>query len=82
MSFNNHDSKKEVNHEEFVPVEVLEEKNRLGSAVLVDSNLMNDAYAGENREHEMGIMESLKAHPMACLWAFVFCFTIVGVDAR
>lgn len=80
MSFNNSDSKREVDHEDFVPVEVLQEKNAFNSEVLVDHNLMNDAYQGENREHEMGVLESLKAHPMACLWAFIFCFTIVRVN--
>ncbi|KAJ4388943.1 hypothetical protein N0V93_006405 [Gnomoniopsis smithogilvyi] len=43
----------------------------------VDPNILNDAYQGENREHEMGSWEAAKKHPMACLWAFIFCFTIV-----
>lgn len=44
----------------------------------VDPNILNDAYQGENREHEMGSWEAAKKHPMACLWAFIFCFTIVS----
>lgn len=44
----------------------------------VDPNILNDAYQGENREHEMGSWEAAKKHPMACMWAFIFCFTIVS----
>ena len=51
------------------------------SEVLVDKNLMSDAFQGENREHEMGVWEAVKNYPMACLWAFVFCFTIVSGPA-
>jgi hypothetical protein len=43
---------------------------------------MNNAYEAENREHEMGLWEAVKDHPMACFWAFVFCFTIVSTYAR
>lgn len=56
----------------------LEEKNALHSDVLVDAHLMQEAFDGENREHEMGLWEAVKTHPMACLWAFIFCFTIVS----
>ncbi|KAI5464428.1 general substrate transporter [Mariannaea sp. PMI_226] len=45
--------------------------------VLGDSDLMNDAFEGETREHEMGVWESVKCHPWACFWAFIMCFTIV-----
>lgn len=45
------------------------------------NNVMDDAlanaYDGENREHSMGVWEAVKLHPMACFWAFLFCFTIV-----
>ncbi|KAJ5247414.1 hypothetical protein N7468_002397, partial [Penicillium chermesinum] len=44
---------------------------------LKNEDLMNDAFAGEIREHEMGTWESVKTHPWACLWAFIMCFTIV-----
>lgn len=46
---------------------------------LDDKDLMNEAFQGENAEHEMGLWESAKAHPMACVWAFIFCFTIVSL---
>ncbi|KAF3401691.1 General alpha-glucoside permease [Penicillium rolfsii] len=45
--------------------------------ILDDTNLLNDAFAGENKEHEMGVWEAAKKHPWACLWAFTMCFTIV-----
>lgn len=45
--------------------------------VLANPELMNDAFDGENREHEMGVWEAAKSHPWACFWAFIFCFTIV-----
>ncbi|KAF6803482.1 maltose permease [Colletotrichum musicola] len=45
--------------------------------VLADSDLMNDAFAGEAKEHEQGLWESVKTHPKACFWAFIMCFTIV-----
>ncbi|KAF4976655.1 hypothetical protein FZEAL_6717 [Fusarium zealandicum] len=47
------------------------------SAVLKDSDLMNDAVDGENREHEEGVWEAVKSQPWACFWAFIMCFTIV-----
>lgn len=56
----------------------LREKGLRGSAVLVNSDLMNNAYAGEDAEHQMGVWEAAKSHPMACFWAFIFCFTIVS----
>ncbi|KAJ5145686.1 uncharacterized protein N7515_000250 [Penicillium bovifimosum] len=54
-----------------------EKADVLHSEVLVDSDLMNDAFDGENREHEMSTWEAAKKHPWACLWAFTMCFTIV-----
>ncbi|KAM6529750.1 hypothetical protein FALCPG4_007878 [Fusarium falciforme] len=47
------------------------------SEVLKNSDLMNDAFDGENREHELGVWEATKKHPWACFWAFIMCFTIV-----
>ncbi|CAI7640547.1 unnamed protein product [Penicillium glandicola] len=47
------------------------------SEVLVNSDIMNDAFDGENREHEMSTWLAIKSHPWACLWAFTMCFTIV-----
>lgn len=51
-----------------------EKKN---SEVLINQDLLSNAYDGENREHAMGVWEAVKLHPMACFWAFLFCFTIV-----
>jgi SP family general alpha glucoside:H+ symporter-like MFS transporter len=45
--------------------------------ILANQDLMNDAFDGENREHEMGLWAAVKAHPWACFWAFTMCFTIV-----
>ncbi|KAL6872197.1 general substrate transporter [Trichoderma novae-zelandiae] len=47
------------------------------SEILGNHDLMNDAFNGENREHEMGVWQAVKSHPWACLWAFIMCFTIV-----
>jgi hypothetical protein len=46
--------------------------------VLSEKEIMTDAQNAETREHEMGLWEAVKDHPMACFWAFVFCFTIVS----
>lgn len=46
--------------------------------VLASSDLMNDAFEGENAEHSEGIWTAFKSHPWACFWAFVMCFTIVS----
>ncbi|KAJ5242047.1 uncharacterized protein N7469_000374 [Penicillium citrinum] len=45
--------------------------------VLANPELMNDAFEGENLEHQMGSWEAAKKHPWACFWAFMMCFTIV-----
>lgn len=45
--------------------------------VLTNKDLMNEAIERENEEHEMGVWEAAKSHPKACIWAFIFCFTIV-----
>lgn len=50
------------------------------SEVLKNSDLMNDAFDGENREHELGVWEATKKHPWACFWAFIMCFTIVSTS--
>lgn len=57
------------------------EKSRLeveNAEVLTKPDLMNDAFDGEKREHEMGLWEAAKSHPWACFWAFIMCFTIVS----
>ena len=46
--------------------------------VLDDKDLLNNAFAGENKEHEMGVWDAVRKHPWACLWAFTMCFTIVS----
>lgn len=46
--------------------------------VLANPDLMKDAFAAEEREHEMGVWEAVKKHPKACFWAFIMCFTIVS----
>ncbi|KAJ6104766.1 hypothetical protein N7523_011086 [Penicillium sp. IBT 18751x] len=55
----------------------VEKADVLHSEVLVNSDLMNDAFDGENREHQMGVWQAAKQHPWACFWAFTMCFTIV-----
>ncbi|EED24629.1 hexose carrier protein, putative [Talaromyces stipitatus ATCC 10500] len=54
-----------------------EKADILHSEVLGNADLMNDAFDGENREHEMGVWEAAKTHPWACFWAFIMCFTII-----
>ena len=54
----------------------------LKADVLATPELMNDAFDGENREHEERIWASVKSHPWACLWAFIMCFTIVSLHSR
>lgn len=55
----------------------LHEKKIQQSDLLINQDLLSSAYDGENREHSMGVWEAVKLHPMACFWAFLFCFTIV-----
>ena len=49
-----------------------------GSEVLGNQELMNDAFDGENEEHQEGVWSAAQKHPWACFWAFVMCFTIVS----
>lgn len=37
-----------------------------------------DAIEAENAEHNMTVMEAVKAYPMASFWAFVMSCTIVS----
>lgn len=37
-----------------------------------------DAVAAEDAEHSMGVLEAVRAYPMATFWAFVMSCTIVG----
>lgn len=63
---------------EDVDVKELKEHNAYNSDVLVDKDLMVGAYDAENKEHEQTFWQAIKSHPMACLWAFIMCFTIVS----
>jgi len=60
-----------------VDVEQAKEHHIHHSEVLEDKGLMNEAFQGENAEHEMTLWQAAKNHPMACMWAFIMCFTIV-----
>ena len=82
MSSGTVEPKQELHQDDsHVEVEDLKEKSIRHSEVLVNADLMTEAYRGENDEHEMSLWESVKSHPMACMWAFIFCFTIVS-DTR
>ena len=41
-----------------------------------------DAVAAENAEHNMTVLEAVRAYPMASFWAFVMSCTIVSSLAR
>ena len=58
------------------------EKRIHDSEVLVNKDLLNEAYHAENLEHEQGVWDAVKSHPKACFWAFIMCFTIVSRVAR
>ncbi|KAF7551091.1 hypothetical protein G7046_g7807 [Stylonectria norvegica] len=49
----------------------------LHSEILINQDLLIEAFDGENREHQQGVWSAAKSHPWACLWAFLMCFTIV-----
>ena len=78
MSSGSLDQKREAPDTAPVHVQDLEEKNTLQSEILVNPELMNDAFGGENREHQMGMWAAVKTHPKACFWAFIMSFTIVS----
>lgn len=65
-----------INEKKFDPE--LNEQGVAHHEALDDKDLLQASYEAETRENEMGVLEAVKAHPMACFWAFVFCFTIVG----
>ncbi|KAJ5915774.1 hypothetical protein N7454_010915 [Penicillium verhagenii] len=72
MSAGSFDQKSEIE-----PKAEAQQIDVLHAEVLGNADLLKDAFDAENREHEMGVWESVKAHPWACLWAFTMCFTIV-----
>ncbi|KAK0104445.1 hypothetical protein ONS95_004734 [Cadophora gregata] len=41
------------------------------------SDFKADAIEAENTEHNMGVLEAVKAYPMASLWAFIMSCTII-----
>jgi MFS transporter, SP family, general alpha glucoside:H+ symporter len=82
MSLGSIDQKNEAHNAAPVNAQDLEEKNGLHSEILVNPELMNDAFDGENREHEMGMWAAVKTHPKACFWAFIMSFTIVSPIVR
>jgi MFS transporter, SP family, general alpha glucoside:H+ symporter len=59
--------------------EELQKEDVHHSEVLVNADLMNDAFDGENEEHEQGTWAAIKSHPWAFFWAFTLCFTIVSL---
>jgi len=73
----------EPKRDETIAVEDGNREKSMGqhSEILVDKEIMTDAQNAETREHEMTLWEAVKDHPMACFWAFVFCFTIVSAGA-
>lgn len=42
------------------------------------SDYKADAVEAENAEHEMGVLEAVRAYPMASFWAFIMSFCIVS----
>lgn len=72
-------TKESLSQSEHVDIrEDLKEKDLQHSEVLVNPDLMHDAFDGENREHEMGVWEAVQTYPWACFWATLMCFTIVS----
>lgn len=59
-----------------VEVQQLKEKDTLRSEILVNKDLMTDAFQGEDSEHNQTLWQAVKSHKMACFWAFVMCFTM------
>ena len=42
------------------------------------SDYKADAIEAEEQEHNMGVLEAVRAYPMATLWAFIMSCTIVS----
>jgi hypothetical protein len=59
-----------------VDVQQLKEKDTLHSEILVNKDLMTDAFQGEDSEHNQTVWQAVVSHKMACFWAFVMCFTM------
>lgn len=41
-----------------------------------------DAIEAETAEHNMGVLEAVRAYPMASFWAFIMSFTIVSCNSH
>ena len=58
------------------------EEQRRASSVFVDkaalADFKADAIEAENAEHNMTVLQAVKAYPMASFWAFVMSCTIVS----
>jgi hypothetical protein len=59
-----------------VDIQQLKEKDTLHSEILVNKDLMTDAFQGEDSEHNQTVWQAVLSHKMACFWAFVMCFTM------
>jgi SP family general alpha glucoside:H+ symporter-like MFS transporter len=69
-------------------VETKTEAQLEGGIAHIDNGSLSDEKKGgvdkagaieaENAEHEMGVLEAVKAYPMATLWAFIMSCTIVS----
>lgn len=44
------------------------------------ADMKADAIEAENAEHNMTVLQAVKAYPMASFWAFVMSFTIVSAS--
>jgi len=56
------------------------EKNtveHVGDVKTDEANFRADAMEAENAEHNMTVLQAVKAYPMACLWAFIMSSTII-----
>ena len=42
------------------------------------ADMKADAVEAENAEHRLGVLEAVKAYPMAATWAFIISCTIVS----
>ena len=47
----------------------------------VGVSFKNGAIEAEEAEHNMTVLQAVKAYPMACFWAFVMSFCIVGPNS-
>jgi SP family general alpha glucoside:H+ symporter-like MFS transporter len=56
----------------------VEDSSALDEKALAQQN-KNAAIDAENAEHNMGVMDAIKAYPMAAFWAFVMSCTIVSL---